>query len=275
MPELPEVETVVRDLRAALRGKKIKEMVFFSPHLEKRQPASAPAPDRYLGKKIVEIRRRGKMIIFEIEGGLGLLVHLKMTGQLILCSPARPSDKHTHARMSFYGIRKELRFRDVRKFGFLTCLNLCDISQKVDSSLGPEPLAMNFSDFRKRLLVYGKKKIKSWLLDQKIIAGIGNIYSDEILFRAGLRPERMAGSLDETEARRLWNSMRFILKKAISLRGSSVSDYVDATGETGRFQLEHRVYGKGGEVCRRCRQSVIERKKIGGRSSYFCPACQK
>lgn len=215
------------------------------------------------------------MIIFNFTGSRGLLIHLKMTGQLYLCHPEQPPDKHTHARMTFYGLKPELRFRDVRKFGFLNCLSLPEIEKRLNLELGPEPLALDFSAFWKLLLKHGKKKIKGWLLDQKIIAGIGNIYSDEILFRSGIRPERQVESLSEDEARQLWRSMRATLKQAIELRGSSISDYVDSTGEKGQFQQRHRVYDREGQSCGRCRQAVIERKKICGRSSFFCPFCQR
>ncbi|MGQ9800776.1 MAG: bifunctional DNA-formamidopyrimidine glycosylase/DNA-(apurinic or apyrimidinic site) lyase [Candidatus Saccharicenans sp.] len=275
MPELPEVETVVGGLRSILLGKRVRQFVFLSSHLHRRQPTPALRPEDYRGKRIREIQRRGKMIIFDFEGGCGLLIHLKMTGQLYLVDPEQPADKHTHARMTFAGFRLELRFRDIRKFGFVNCLREPDIWQKVNSELGPEPLSLGWPEFRELLRKHGKKRIKGWLLDQKLIAGIGNIYSDEILFRAGVRPDRSAGSLSPEEARKVFRSMRAVLSRAIELKGSSVSDYVDSAGQKGRYQNEHRVYDREGEVCRRCRLGRIQRKKIAGRSSFFCPACQK
>ncbi|MBC7349278.1 MAG: bifunctional DNA-formamidopyrimidine glycosylase/DNA-(apurinic or apyrimidinic site) lyase [Candidatus Aminicenantes bacterium] len=275
MPELPEVETVVRGLRSALEGKRVRQFVFLSTHLQRKQPVPALCPEDYRGKRIKEIQRRGKMIIFNFEGGCGLLIHLKMTGQLFLTDPRQPIDKHTHARMSFSGFRPELRFRDIRKFGFLNCLRAPDIWKKVNSELGPEPLSVGWPEFRDLLQKHAKKRIKGWLLDQKLIAGIGNIYSDEILFRAGVRPDRLAGSLSLAEARKVFRSMRAVLRRAIELKGSSVSDYVDSTGQKGRFQAQHRVYDREGRPCRRCQLALIQRKEIAGRSSFFCPACQK
>lgn len=274
MPELPEVETIVRGLRPELIGKRVKDFVFLSPHLWKKQPASALRPDSYRGKRIEDIWRRGKLIVFSFNGQKGLLIHLKMTGQLYLTDPGQPVDKHTHALMTFSGLRKELRFRDIRKFGFLSCLKMAEIKEKVSAELGPEPLGIKSDEFYGLLKQYGKKRIKGWLLDQKIIAGIGNIYSDEMLFRAGINPERPAGSLSPEEARKLYRAMRAVLKKAIELKGSSVSDYIDSSGKKGEFQKWHRVYGKEGQLCPRCQTTSIKRKKINGRSSFFCPVCQ-
>lgn len=275
MPELPEVETVVAGLRSRLEGRRVRELVFLSPHLNRKQSFSALSPDVYRGKKIERIWRRGKMIIFNFSGGCGLLIHLKMTGQLYLCRPEQSLDKHTHARMTFSGLKEELRFRDIRKFGFLNCLRMPEILSRVNSELGPEPLALNLVRFRDLLGRHGRKKIKGWLLDQKIIAGIGNIYSDEILFRAGIRPDRPAGELSPEEVRKLSRAMKSVLRQAIELKGSSISDYVDATGEKGRFQQKHLVYDREGQPCLRCRRSAINRKKIAGRSSFFCPSCQR
>jgi formamidopyrimidine-DNA glycosylase len=273
MPELPEVETIVRGLNPLLKGKKVRDFFFLSSHLWFRQPSSLK-PDDYRAKVIRSIRRRGKMVIFEFEEGLGLLVHLKMTGQLYLAEKHLPVDKHTHARMTFSDFNRELRFRDVRKFGFLSCLQLEEIEKKLNSELGPEPLQIDFPVFRRLLRRHGQKRIKGWLLDQKILAGIGNIYSDEILFRAGFHPERKAASLSELEARRLFKVMKKVLKRAIELKGSSVSDYVDFQGEKGGYQQEHQVYDREGELCRRCRKATIRRQRICGRSSFYCPKCQ-
>lgn len=275
MPELPEVETVVSGLRSRLEGRRVRDLVFLSAHLERKQPVSALNPVIYRGKTVQKIWRRGKMIIFSFSGGCGLLIHLKMTGQLYLCPPEQPLDKHTHARMTFYGLGSELRFRDVRKFGFYNCLRLPEIMSRVEAELGPEPLELDFPEFQALLQKHGGKKIKGWLLDQKIIAGIGNIYSDEILFRSGIRPDRPAGRLSLVETRKLYRAMKSVLNKAIELRGSSISDYVDSAGEKGQFQQKHLVYDREGQPCRRCRQAIIERKKIAGRSSFFCPYCQK
>ncbi len=274
MPELPEVETIVRGLKSELVGQRVREFVFLSPHLEKKQLPGSFQPAAYEGRKILDIWRRGKMIIIKFDGQLGLLVHLKMTGQLFLTEPEQKIDQHTHALLRFYHLKKELRFRDIRKFGFLNCLALTQIEAKVHQNLGLEPLEIDLASWKRLLKTHGQKRLKNWLLDQKIIAGIGNIYSDEMLFRARLKPFRLAGSLTDQEAIRLYRAMRRVLTEAISLKGSSISDYVDASGEKGRFQERHRVYAREGQLCPRCRQEKIIRKKINGRSTFFCPSCQ-
>jgi len=213
MPELPEVETVVSGLRSRLEGRRVRSLVFLSPHLNRRQPLSALSPGIYRGKKVERIWRRGKLIIFSLSGGCGLLIHLKMTGQLYLCPTGRSLDKHTHALMTFSGLNSELRFRDIRKFGFLNCLRMTDILGRVNSELGPEPLTLDLARFQDLLAKHSRKKIKGWLLDQKIIAGLGNIYSDEILFRARIRPDRLAGGLSQKEAGQLYRVMKSVLKK--------------------------------------------------------------
>ncbi len=274
MPELPEVETIVTGLKANLLGRRVKELVFISPHLKKKQLPGAFRPEAYRRRKILDIWRRGKMIVFRFDGQLGLLVHLKMTGQLFLADPARKIDKHTHARLTFYGLKKELLFRDIRKFGFLNCLALSQIEEKIKTDLGPEPFEISLNDFRYLLKRHGQKRLKNWLLDQKIIAGIGNIYSDEILFRARLSPFRLAGSLTEEQAARLYRAARRVLEEAIALKGSSISDYIDAMGEKGGYQRRHRVYARDGQLCPRCHREKIVREKINGRSTFYCPACQ-
>jgi len=274
MPELPEVETIVTGLKANLLGRRVKELVFISPHLKKKQLPGAFRPEAYRRRKILDIWRRGKMIVFRFDGQLGLLVHLKMTGQLFLADPARKIDKHTHARLSFYGLKEELLFRDIRKFGFLNCLALSQIEEKIKTDLGPEPFEISLNDFRYLLKRHGQKRLKNWLLDQKIIAGIGNIYSDEILFRARLSPFRLAGGLTEEQAVRFYRAARRVLEEAIALKGSSISDYVDAMGEKGGYQRRHRVYARDGQLCPRCHREKIVRQKINGRSTFYCPACQ-
>jgi len=274
MPELPEVETIVRGLKPELAGKKVKKFIFLSPHLRQKQPHPALAPGSYEGKRIKDIWRRGKMIIFSFFTHKGLLIHLKMTGQLYLARPDHPVDKHTHARMIFSGLKKELRFRDSRKFGYVSCLKMAQIKKRLFTELGPEPLELKFDDFSRLLKEHHNKRIKGWFLDQKIISGVGNIYSDEMLFRSRIHPETKAGGLTQKEARSLYLVMKRILREAIRLKGSSVSDYVDSYGESGEFQKFHQIYGKEGQPCPQC-QSAIKRKKVSGRSCYFCPVCQR
>ncbi|MGB9863189.1 MAG: bifunctional DNA-formamidopyrimidine glycosylase/DNA-(apurinic or apyrimidinic site) lyase [Candidatus Saccharicenans sp.] len=275
MPELPEVENVVRGLRSRILGQEVNRIIFLSPHLRKQQPLKARILDYFRGKRITDIRRRGKMIMVHFDGQLSWLIHLKMTGQLYLAPKNQPLDKHVHARVLFQSLKEELRFRDVRKFGFWLCLEGQLLEKKISGLLGPEPLELKFKDFLGLLRKHPSRLIKSLLLDQKIIAGIGNIYSDEMLFRARIRPDRRVESLTNEEIRKLHRAMRLVLKEAIALKGSSISDYVDADGEKGHFQEKHRVYGRAGLSCRRCRAGLIRRQKVAGRSTYFCPVCQK
>ncbi|MBC7364445.1 MAG: bifunctional DNA-formamidopyrimidine glycosylase/DNA-(apurinic or apyrimidinic site) lyase [Candidatus Aminicenantes bacterium] len=275
MPELPEVETIVRGLKARIIGWEVKEIIFLSNYLKNKYPENKKVLKHFRGKKVSAVSRRGKMIMVGLDGELHWLIHLKMTGQLYLARRNEPVDKHVHVRVIFKGQAEELRFRDVRKFGFWFCLKGPELKNKVCASLGPEPLALKYHDFVQLWQKYPARQAKSLLLDQKIIAGIGNIYSDEILFRAGIRPERRARTLKPEELRKIYFMMKQVLREAIAQKGSSISDYIDSYGERGEFQEKHRVYGKEGKRCQRCKRGFIRRQKIAGRSSYFCPVCQK
>jgi len=271
MPELPEVETIASSLRRKAVGLRVEEVRLLWPKLLR-----GPAADlrRLAGRRVADVRRRGKMLLVSFEGDLHLLFHLKMTGQFHWTGRAAPIDKHTRLRIAFRDRGRELRFRDARKFGVL---RLLDTPRPLESealrSLGPEPLAAGAPEIA-RLLVRRKGRLKSLLLNQAFLAGIGNIYADEILFAAGLHPLRPAASLSEAEARRLAGAILAILAAAVAAGGSTVRDYRDADGRSGRFQNAHHVYARRGAPCRRC-GAPIERRVIGGRSSFFCPECQK
>ena len=273
MPELPEVETIVRGLAPALRGRTIDRAVLLFKPLLRRPPKGGLAI--LAGRRITGLSRRGKLALIKCEGGLTLVFHLKMTGQLLLVEKGGPAaDKHTRLVVRFRDGGPDLRFRDVRKFGFLLChsgepATACDEL----ASLGPEPLDLALADFE-RALGRRKGRIKSLLLDQTVIAGIGNIYADEMLFDAGIHPQTPAAALSSVELSRLWRSMRTVLAKAIEAGGSSLRDYVDAEGRPGSFQLAHKVYGREGEPCPRCGRP-IKRTVVGGRGTHFCPRCQR
>jgi len=271
MPELPEVETIVRGLSNILKGLEIATVRLLCPKIYKDVDPSDIK--RMVGKKIINIRRRGKMIILDCEGNLTLLIHLGMTGQLYCILPDHPIDKHTHFLLDFVDFPQELRFRDVRKFGFLSCF-FADQAFGLNrlSRLGPEPLEIKSSDFVS-LFKRHKARLKNLLLDQTFIAGLGNIYADEILFHAKLHPLLPAHSLGELELRRLLNAIRKVLNQAIELKGSSIRDYRDSKSQKGRFQGYHRVYGKEFCPCSVCGQKIV-RIRINGRSSFFCPDCQ-
>ena len=269
MPELPEVETIANGVNRRVRGETILSAWFSSYP----QPFKTP-PDEMAsalpGMKIAQVRRVGKHIVMDLESRAGerrqWLVHLGMTGQLLVSAAEVPRRPHTHAVLSLASGR-ELRFVDARRFGRLALLDIPFIGP------GREPLTISKADFA--ALFRGRKlSIKAALLNQSLLHGVGNIYADESLFRAGIRPRRQAGRLTHTELGRLRTALIDVLKHAIKLGGSSVSDYVDAEGIAGFFQLHHNVYSRTGEPCRVCK-TPIQRIVVGGRSTHFCPSCQK
>jgi formamidopyrimidine-DNA glycosylase len=268
MPELPEVETIARGLAKRVRGD-VVESVWIG---KRRQPLkSRPAEIvRVLeGARIQEVRRVGKHIVFDLEReGASVdqwIVHLGMTGRVLVTGAADDVVKHTHAIVRLRSGR-ELRYVDPRMFGKLSVA-------RGFAAAGSEPLAVEFEAFAE--LFHGRRTpIKSALLNQKLLSGIGNIYADESLARAGVRPRRQAARVTREELRRLYDAMKRVLAEAIAAGGSSISDYVDADGEEGFFQIQHRVYGREGEACRSCR-TPIRRIVIAGRSSHYCPKCQK
>jgi formamidopyrimidine-DNA glycosylase len=270
MPELPEVETIARGLARRVVGDVIESVWLGSKPEPLRSPAAEIA-STLSSKKISDVHRAGKHIVVDLAGANNgapsaqWIVHLGMTGSLLVCSPETEVVKHTHAILRLSSGR-ELRFVDPRRFGRLSVI------EKFEAP-GAEPLNISLENFAK--LFRGRKTpIKSALLNQKLLSGVGNIYADETLFRAGIRPRRRAASLTRDDLRRLHVSLRRVLKEAIRLGGSSVSDYVDANGDEGFFQLKHRVYGREGKPCLVCK-GPIKRIVIAGRSSHYCPKCQK
>ena len=281
MPELPEVETIARGVDARVRGDRILQ-VWFASH---RQPFKNP-PARQArgleGRTVLAVHRTGKHIVCELgppegetransaEPQAQWIVHLGMTGRLLVAKPVDPIDRHTHARLSLASGR-ELRFVDPRRFGRL---EFRDLGRTAGfEAPGAEPLTIDSGDFA-ALFRHRKLSIKAALLNQSLLAGVGNIYADESLFRAGIRPRRAAGRLTRAELERLRLALRQVLRHAIRLGGSSVSDYVGADGERGFFQLEHCVYQRTGESCRRC-QTPIRRILLAGRGTHYCPNCQR
>ncbi len=270
MPELPEVETVARGLAKRVTGDVIESIWLGS----KKEPLKSPAKliaATLENASIAAVRRVGKQIVFDLLSSEGKprqwIVHLGMTGQMLVCQPAAEVKKHTHA-IAKLASGRELRFVDPRRFGRLSIVINGDFA-----GTGMEPLEIGFEAFRK--LFRGRKTpIKSALLNQKLLGGVGNIYADEALFRAGIRPRRRAGSLSREQLASLHASLKKVLKEAIKLGGSSISDYVDADGEEGFFQSRHRVYGREGQPCARC-GTPIKRIIIAGRSSHYCPHCQR
>jgi len=269
MPELPEVETIARGLAKRVTGDVI-ESVWLG---QKKEPWKSPAAQiasTLEQARIGQVRRMGKHIVFDLDRKKKesqWIVHLGMTGRLQVCEPQTEIAKHTHAILKLASGR-ELRFVDPRRFGRLSVAT----SAEFDAT-GIEPLEIDVENFI--ALFRGRKTpIKSALLNQKLLRGVGNIYADESLFRAGIRPRRRAATIKREQFAKLHAAVQEVLKEAIALGGSSVSDYVNADGEEGFFQLQHRVYAREGEPCSVCKKP-IQRVVIAGRSSHYCPRCQK
>ncbi|HTV04715.1 MAG TPA: DNA-formamidopyrimidine glycosylase [Acidobacteriaceae bacterium] len=276
MPELPEVETVANGVHARVRGQRIVS-VWLSRYNEPFKTSRAEMAEALTGMRIKRVYREGKHIVFDLGGpertskmSAQWIVHLGMTGRLLVSTPEAPAPPHTHAVLGLSGGR-ELRFVDPRRFGRLTLHRIEDNG----SFRGPgrDPLTISGEDFV--ALFRGRKlAIKAALLNQTLLHGVGNIYADESLFRAGIRPTRPAGRLGPERLLRLHAALKEILRKAIELGGSSVSDYVDADGVAGFFQLEHRVYMRTGEPCLLCGRS-IKRIVLAGRGTHYCAHCQR
>lgn len=287
MPELPEVETIARGLQTRVAGDVIESVWLGSkPQTMKSPPAEIARTLEHT--RIAQVRRMGKHIVFDLERNgvarvpspargrkhspiLGStsqwIVHLGMTGRMIVCAPKEEIVKHTHAIVKL-GSGRELRFVDPRRFGRLSVATKGDFEAG-----GVEPLEVDLERFI--ALFRGRNTpIKSALLNQKLLRGVGNIYADEALYRAGIRPRRRVSTIPRPKLEHLYHAVREVLREAIALGGSSISNYVDADGEEGFFQLEHRVYGREGEPCLACKRPV-KRVVIVGRSSHYCPKCQK
>lgn len=274
MPELPEVETIVADLRPHLVGRTIVRCELSFPTVV-RHPEPEEFVDAVVGMRIESIGRRGKYIFISLSGDALLVVHLGMTGQLRLLDPAALLEKHTHAVFSLDDSR-QLRYRDPRRFGrLLLGTEQALLSKKKLPQLGPEPVALDFSvDELYRRLRGRRTSLKAFLLDQSALAGVGNIYADESLHRARLRPDRIAGTVGRRSAERLHGSLRDTLTTAIANRGSSVDTYRDAWGEVGTQQEKLMVYGRAGEPCLTCGRPLSS-KRIAGRTTVFCRHCQR
>ena len=277
MPELPEVEVVRRDLEREIVGKRIKGVEVDAMRSVRRHHNRKQFITRLEGKKIIGVERRGKYLLCRLEGGDVLIIHLGMSGQLLRAKTAREArSKHTHVVITFTQ-GGQLRFVDPRTFGEMFVTE-ADALNKVSelNHLGLDPLetAMSWEQFG-HLISQRHAKLKPLLMDQKFLAGIGNIYSDEILWGAGLRWDRPSDSLSSQEVRRLYRSMVEVLQDAVKYRGSSLADeqYVDLFGRPGEYQQFHNVYAREGLACPRCRH-IIVRERVAGRSTFSCSACQ-
>ncbi|MBV8282014.1 MAG: bifunctional DNA-formamidopyrimidine glycosylase/DNA-(apurinic or apyrimidinic site) lyase [Candidatus Eremiobacteraeota bacterium] len=276
MPELPEVETVANGVNDRIRGEVIQS-VRFSRYKEPFKTPPRPMADALTGTRIARVHRVGKHLVFDLERSgachpqnLQWIVHLGMTGRLLVSADDLPIPPHSHAILHLSSGR-ELRFVDARRFGRLA-LYLPAGSRDGFEGPGREPLTISTDEFA-AMFRRRKLPIKAALLNQRLLHGVGNIYADESLFRAGIRPTRMAGRLTRDRLSRLHASLQEVLRDAIRLGGSSVSDYVDADGAAGFFQLQHCVYMRTGQPCLVC-GTPIRRIAIGGRGTHYCPTCQ-
>jgi len=277
MPELPEVETIRRELEREVVGKKIKSVEVTGKRSIRRQ-----TPDEFVAKlegvKIAGAQRKGKYLLLPLDTGDVWIIHLRMSGQLLRAAPKDPVDEHNHVTISFTQ-GGQLRFVDPRTFGEMFLATPDEITNEIEelSTLGVDPVEtpMSWVDFG-HLLRSKRMKLKAFLTDQSMIAGIGNIYADEILFDSGLRYDRDTDSLTTQEIRRLYRSLVEILHEAIKYGGSTLSDeqYVDLNGKPGEYQQHHQVYDREKQPCRRCRRHDIVKSKFGGRSTFYCEVCQ-
>lgn len=271
MPELPEVETVVRDLRPLLVGRTFAAVRVGPAKL--RRPWQKAWAKSLTGATVAAIARRGKWIVLELAGKPRLVVHLGMTGQFTVTPAADPVPDHTHVIFDLSGAAEQLRFRDPRRFGSVELFpDAAAVTAFLADRLGPEPDALDPAGFR--AAVRGTTRtLKAILLDQTIVAGVGNIYADESLHRAGLHPERRGKTLSDAEIDRLRGVIAAVIAAAIEFRGSTIRDYIGGSGLRGGFQNEFLAYGRVGEPCRAC-GAKLELVRVAGRASHFCPTCQ-
>jgi formamidopyrimidine-DNA glycosylase len=274
VPELPEVQTIVSELKTEILGKKIKDIEVKVPKMVLGDVKSIEA------LKVEDVRRRAKLIIIGLEKGLNLVIHLKLTGQLLYksqISNLKSQNDLGPTRIIFYFTDgSQLFFNDLRKFGYVKILDSQGLERTLaKENYGPEPLEKEFTleKFKGLLSKKPNAQIKPLLMDQTFIAGIGNLYSDEILFYAGVHPKRRVRELKSEEVKKLYEGIGKILNEALKYKGSSIDTYRTTTGQKGTFEFHRKVYRREGQKCYRC-GSIIKVIKIGGRSAHFCPKCQ-
>ena len=303
MPELPEVETIKRQLQHTLKGRKIKDVLVYMDKMVKVGPGkisniktgskklSADFVKGLRGKAILDVERRAKYLVIRLSGGMNILAHLRMSGQMIyipkkdLKNPLALSmakaalkqtlpTKHTHVEFIFSNGDK-LFYNDTRQFGHMRLVSDADKAKVfAEQGLGPEPLTLKFSEFEQIIAAHPQKRAKDFLLNQEVIAGIGNIYADEALFMSRISPTRKVGALKKEQRALLFKSIQKVLEKAIKAGGSSIEYFLMTNGDSGKFANEHLVYGKAGEFCSNCGRP-LKSAKIGSRTSTFCSYCQK
>jgi len=274
MPELPEVETIRQDMMKKVKGKKIE-----SVEIKNEKNIRIISPEQFKkklkGRVIEDIQRRGKFLIIGLDSDDLLIFHLKLTGRLLFFPGGEEEPKYVRIVFTFTD-KSRLFFADIRGFADVFLISRSDVETiPAIKNMGPEPLSPDFNPGKLKQILGGKRgKIKPLLMDQSVIAGIGNIYSQEALYRAGIHPEREVSKLTEKEIEAIHRSLVDVLKEAIKYRGSSVDAYLDLNGKEGNYVPHLKIYGREGQICPRCGSS-IKKKRVGGRGTYFCSRCQK
>ena len=274
MPELPEVETVRRRLEPVLGGRRFDRVAILDPRLTRPEDPLEVAAE-LVGEWVEAVDRRGKYLVVRFESGRALLIHLRMTGSLLhVAGNGLPeADPHRRAVVKLDD-GSDVIYRDIRRFGTWLLAEPGEAEAYLDARLGREPLAHAFTAKRLGEALAGRRApVKATILDQRRLAGVGNIYADEALWRARIHPQRPAGGLDEDELRALHRGIRAALKAGISRQGATLRDYRTPDGGSGRMQNEFKVYGREGEPCERCGRP-IEKSRAAGRGTWFCPGCQ-
>ncbi len=269
MPELPEVETVKRGIRPHIEGQTIVDVIVREARL--RRPVPPNLPDLLRGQRILDVARRAKYLCLDMPHG-ALIIHLGMSGSLQFVPLGTPPKKHDHIDLIFE--ETCLRYHDPRRFGLMLWQPGPALVHPLLSALGPEPLSADWCARDLQQALHNRRiPIKAAIMEQKVVVGVGNIYANEALFKAGIHPQRPANSLNIADCTRLVEEIRQVLSRAIEAGGSSLRDFVDAKGKAGYFQQSYFVYGRDGENCRVC-SAPLQSCRIGQRSSYYCPLCQ-
>lgn len=270
MPELPEVETVRRQLDGRISGAKILDIQLWKSGRE--QPVGKKFVEALKDKKVKEVQRRAKLLIWKFDDGSAMTSHLKMTGKFIFVEDGYEPSKHDRTLFRFDN-GERLVWNDVRQFGFVHAVSEEELEEIV-SKYGPEPLTSSAEELAARLESPKTRLIKAALLNQEVIAGVGNIYADEVCFRAGIKPMRTLGRISAEERLNLARELKGLLKEAVAQRGTSANDYVDTEGKRGGFLSLLQVYGRAGEACLRCK-NPIRKMVLVQRGTHYCPNCQK
>ncbi len=270
MPELPEVETVLRGITPHVLGQQILEVVFRTAKL--RLPLDPELPKRLAGQSVVRAERRAKYLLLEVTRGT-LIIHLGMTGVLRIVEAAATERKHDHVDVIFTD-GTCLRFTDPRKFGLFIYTEAPAIQHRLLRTLGPEPLSDAFTgNYLHRLAARKSVSVKAFIMDQKVVVGVGNIYANEALFRSGILPSRAAGRISRQRYDALVAAIKTVLGQSIAAGGTTISDFQQSDGKPGYFKQQLDVYGRSDEPCVRCGHPILA-KRIGQRSTFYCPRCQ-